>query len=148
MSTRAYILKDTDKGFYGVYLHNDAYPENVKEKLIPAFTKPEDVDSLLANGNMSILGRNICPDQTKEHSFKYPQKDVCVYYHRDRDEAWEYNKPNYLTFTDLRLRNVNYCYIYGKDNNWYYMNESDIDSVDSSDFIFMKLLESVEDLPW
>lgn len=147
MSTRAMILKDTDKGLYGIYLHNDGYPYDMKDYLLNTYDTPEIIDKLFSGGNMSVIGNKINPDPSRLHSFNKPQPDVCVYYVRDRGEEWEDNKPEYYLLDELREHSgIAYYYIYGKDNVWYYMSSAELDFVDGN--YFLRKLSDLEDLPF
>jgi hypothetical protein len=108
MATRSVIAMATDKGFSAIYCHWDGYPEYVGAILSKHYTDAEKVQSLMAMGDMSVLGIDIGPTDrplTKEereaHSETDPHKFAyCTFYGRDRDE--ELSKAE--TYSHMHLR--------------------------------------------
>jgi hypothetical protein len=71
-----------------IYCHWDGYVEGgVGETLVEHYDNEQDIDALLALGDLSILARYLYP--TGEHSFDKPETHVCVSYSRDRKENEE-----------------------------------------------------------
>lgn len=123
MSTRSEIaILNSDGTVTGIYCHWDGYVEHNGKILSEHYQKIEKVKKLISGGDLSSLHREIEP--TAKHSFENPQDDVCIYYHRDREEEWEQTKPK--TFKNIfELYNASkkswceYLYIYIGDD-WYY----------------------------
>ena len=47
---------------------------------------------LISGGDASSIGSKFYPT-SENHSFDNPEKDVCVFYHRDRGEDWTDTRP-------------------------------------------------------
>ncbi len=101
MSTRARIGVIRQQGTTeSVYVHSDGYPDapcGVGATLLQHWTNPEDVDALLALGDLSILGDEIGEDQGPgwfDDRFRQwaeidrddPRLKWCLAYRRDRGE--------------------------------------------------------------
>ena len=123
MSTRSNIaILNNDGTVTAIYAHWDGYIDYNGRILSESYQEIGKVKKLLSGGDLSSLHREIEP--TAEHSFENPQDDVCVYYHRDRKEEWEYTSPRtYKNITQLyeELKSgwIEYLYIY-IGNDWYY----------------------------
>ena len=95
MSTRAIIGKQIDDDSYlSVYLHRDGYVDYSGVLLQTHYATTEQVDQLLALGNMSVLGISI---------------NNCLFYNRDTRELWGTTKP--------KLRNLQEIY----SEEWVYI---------------------------
>lgn len=71
-----------------IYCHWDGYVEGgVGETLVEHYDNEQDINALLALGDLSILARYLYPKG--EHSFDKPETHVCVSYSRDRKENEE-----------------------------------------------------------
>lgn len=78
MATRSLILKHSNDGnLTGIYCHWDGYPDGVGRKLIDHYKDPAKVDSLLALGDISMLGYELsdtiayCRDRKEEMSLPF-----------------------------------------------------------------------------
>ena len=89
MATRSVIAKLDDNGIKAVYCHNDGYLEYNGKLLDTHYTNENKVDKLLAEGDISSLGREI-GIKTDFNSSCYNKGDdfayQCKFYARDRDE--------------------------------------------------------------
>ena len=90
MSTRSYIgISTVEEGINYikyVYCHFDGYTINgVGQMLFEHYKDEEKVKKLISLGDISFLEKNIEPSSSK-HSFNTPEKDVTVFYHRDRGD--------------------------------------------------------------
>ena len=72
------------------------------------------IEKLMDLGNLSSLG--IFIDPTGDHSFDEPEKDVCVFYGRDRGESYTkcnvYDDVNEYMLDIKYIRNGNYNYLF------------------------------------
>lgn len=88
MGTRSHIyvkLNDTEYGY--IYAHWDGYPSWRGKLLLGSYKTWSKCKSLVKLGNLSSLQAKIRPNKKKgEHTFENPQKDVTVFYGRDRGE--------------------------------------------------------------
>ena len=86
MATRSRIgLMLEDGTIKHSYCHFDGYPNGVGHTLVENYSEIEKVEELLSFGDMSFLSLKITPEG--EHSFGNPEKDVTVFYGRDRGET-------------------------------------------------------------
>lgn len=121
MSTRSFICKEQPDGsYYGVYCHSDGYLTYNGAMLIDHYSDAKKVDELLSFGDMSALNEKIYPDPTRPHSFDFSerQKDVCVFYGRDRGEAD--TQAKILTPEMIKNSWCEYMYVFGQDGVWRY----------------------------
>ena len=87
MSTRAIIGKQIDDDSYlSVYLHRDGYVDYSGVLLQTHYATTEQVDQLLALGNMSVLGISI---------------NNCLFYNRDTQESWGTEKPKLRNLQEI-----------------------------------------------
>ena len=117
------VLNGMEEGmtrFRAVTVHLDGYYDTehgVGQILLKYYNTQEKVDELISNGCMSTLRKEINPNPEEKHTFSRPQKDVCVFYYRDRGEdltIYEYKNEeemNYETCEDY-----NYWF---RDGKWY-----------------------------
>ncbi len=120
MSTRSYICKENKDGtFTGIYCHSDGYLTYNGAMLIDHYNDREKVEKLIGLGDLSCLYPNIEPDPSKEHSFDNRQRDVCVFYGRDRGEKDTEAREVKLEDLDSDLW-IEYVYVYCKDDTWRY----------------------------
>lgn len=122
MSTRSSIsyYNPTTKRYYTVYCHFNGYLEGVGLMLYKHYTDYDKVKRLVSLGGVSHIEPNIDPAPGKTHSFDSPQKDVCVFYTRDRGEDWKQNQPQVYTNRKSISEewDLDYNYLY-KDGKWY-----------------------------
>ena len=91
MSTRSVIAKVTTDGtVQAVYCHGDGYPSGVGMLLMEHYQDADKVSQLIALGCLSSLG----PEIGEKHDFRDWSQNVVRAYHRDRDDDWEYSKPD------------------------------------------------------
>lgn len=125
MATRSSItiLTEGINGDYykGIYCHLDGYPEHNGALLLECYNTLEKVQELISHGDMSSLAERIEPEAGTKHSFDNPQDGVCVYYHRDRGENWEYVQPfeknSQEEYYKGNCQEYNYLF---KDGKWYW----------------------------
>jgi hypothetical protein len=90
MSTNAFIAKKIGPNRYrGIYVHWDGYPSHVGKILQENYTSEKKIDELLNFGNVSSFDKELTPNEDLPHGF-YPvekQKDICLFYGRDRGES-------------------------------------------------------------
>lgn len=116
MATRSTITNFTRRGEYEtIYCHFDGYLSGNGKVLFENYTTYEKVAELIANGDLSVLGKDINPNPEFPHNFENPQKDVCVFYSRDRKEK---NVGMNLTYRIEDIRQEEFNYIF-KDDEWF-----------------------------
>ena len=87
MATRSTIAIQLENGTINqVYCHWDGYLENNGKILMKYYNNAEIIKELISKGSISTLGININPSKVSKVYFNSPQKDVCVFYSRDRNE--------------------------------------------------------------
>lgn len=129
MSTRSYIAMKRGGKYEGVYCHWDGYPEHNGNILNTYYKNPQNILELLNNGDLSILERKITPNSDLPHTFENPQRDVCLFYYRDRNEDKKYtSKKSFETIEDLlnsaKESWAEYIYIF-EDNMWTFYSIGD-----------------------
>ncbi len=98
MSTRARIGRLNDDGTVtSIYTHSDGYPDHHAPILSEHYATTEDIDALLALGDLSALGETIGEDQgigwfdARWNKFRVerddPRRNWCLAYRRDRGES-------------------------------------------------------------
>lgn len=119
MSTRAAIIMyDENKDhYYGIYCHNDGYPEYMLKMLQNNYDTFEKVKALIELGDLSVVKSRVEPDDCSLHTFYDPQIDVTIAYNRDRGE--DYNPPCEGKTWENVASNIDHSYVYVfKDNKW------------------------------
>ena len=103
------------------YGHYDGYPEWAGKHLKKYYRNPAVVKQLLKLGRagISTIGKKI--KGSKDHSFEKPEKDVTVFYGRDRGEKGsmtsKWGNRDKVKFDS----GEEYAYIYNmKEKKWYY----------------------------
>ena len=122
MSTRSYIAEKIDENTYrGVYCHYDGYLEYNGRMLLEHYNTQERVDKLLSLGCISSLHEKLEPEAGSHHCFDTPDKDVTVFYGRDRGEKGQ----EAFARTEKQLKDprswINFIYVF--DNGTWYFSE-------------------------
>ncbi len=112
MSTRSYIAMKTGENTYkAVYCHYDGYLAYNGAMLLEYYNTKERVEELISLGNISSLREKITPEKGSTHSFDKPDKDVTVFYGRDRGEKGQ----EAFTCTEEELKDptswIEYIYV-------------------------------------
>lgn len=116
MATRSTItVRINDKERLSIYCHWDGYPEHHLPILTEHYNTLEKAKELVSHGDLSQLEKKVNPE-TEFHSFNNPEKDVCIYYGRDRGE--EGTEPVLLTNIESILEEEFNYYFDG--NTWKY----------------------------
>lgn len=123
MSTRSTIAVEDNFGVKQVYCHFDGYPSHNGNILVQHYTDYDKIIKLISYGDMSYLAPNVEP--TRLHTYKNPQKDVVVYYGRDRGEE-NTQASHYTNFDDYLVNGQfeDYNYIW-RDGVWWLVVEDD-----------------------
>ena len=99
MGTRSTIAKvEPDGSVTSIYCHWDGYPDHNGRVLLENYQDEPVVDDLLSGGSLSSLGAIIGtkhPFDRRPGDEEYERKyrNMCLYYHRDRDEDWAHTQP-------------------------------------------------------
>ena len=123
MSTRSGVgLLMPDGTIKAVYVHWDGYVSGgVGETLALHYTEREKIEKLIALGDLSSLGAEVDPDPASPHSWKKPQPNVTVAFHRDRNEPLQpaievKDKASFPKVADDRF-GADYIYLF-EDGRW------------------------------
>lgn len=114
MSTHCNIAYKTEKGYDTIYVHHDGYESYMWPMLTENYNSEELARKLVSLGDASYIDRLLEPT-SDFHKFGTPEPDVCMFYHRDRGERWENNKPDCLFKSEVL--NCYYAYIW-EDGKW------------------------------
>ena len=115
MSTPCAILVKTEDGYLSSYCHWDGYTSYMYPMLTANYNSYEKALALVSLGDASYIAAKLEPE-TDSHSFEQPEKDVSVFYHRDRGEDWLMNEPYYVN-KEPRLHQFHYAYVF-EDDHW------------------------------
>jgi multidrug efflux pump subunit AcrB len=137
MSTRALIgiQNKSGKSIRYIYAHNDNYVDGVGITLLDHYKTRQKVFRLISNGNASFVGPRINPRKNRPHTFEYEtcQKDVCVFYARERNEV---NQQSSIAMTPESFKDP-------KKNAWiaffYYIDNNNVWWVSHAGGKFIKL---------
>lgn len=116
MSTHSNIAVKTDKGYETIYCHNDGYPSYMYPMLRDWYGTEERAKALVALGDASFIAKRLVPSKGSDHHFDHPEEDVCIFYHRDRSEPWQYCAPSYEE--ELSQLRMQYVYVF-EDGEWH-----------------------------
>jgi hypothetical protein len=112
MSTISIIAVKVKNDYNTIYCHWDGYPEYMMPILTKYYNTEELALKLTSFGNASVIAEKLEPS-TDTHCFNTPEPDVCIFYHRDRQEPWEWNSPETLSRDTLFTRySGDYVYIF------------------------------------
>ena len=143
MSTRSYIcVENENKTYSSIYCHEGGYPEHNGVILALFYMNRDKVNELIQLGDLSVLYKNVHPDKTYPHSFNFMnrQKDVCVFFGRDRGDENVCAKDRTLKELDADFM-MDYCYIFGLDNKWYYFSIGELDKTGLIELNYEKIVE-------
>jgi hypothetical protein len=115
MSTNSTIAVKTKTGYNVIYCHWDGHPSYMLPMLQKNYNSEELADTLISFGDASCIRKKLKP--VGPHSFDKPEKDVCVFYHRDNEEPWKECSPILFNDKDSLLNINGYLYIF-EDNCW------------------------------
>jgi hypothetical protein len=120
MATRSTIaIQNQDGTVTGIYCHWDGYLEHNGRILHDHYTTEEIVRELISFGHMSSLGIGIHPDPNEDHDFEEPQKNVCVFYGRDRGEREQEAETFHNWNNLLNSQGQAYNYLFVPGEGWY-----------------------------
>lgn len=118
MSTRSAIGMLYGEICKAVYCHYDGYPE-FNGRILQEHYNVEKTNALISYGDMSVLAPKIVPTEGSEHSFDKPEKGVCIFYSRDRNESnTEWRVVNSAEDLFDEFDGCEYFYVM-KDGVWY-----------------------------
>ncbi len=129
MSTPCNIAVKTGTGYKTIYCHWDGYPSHMYPMLRDWYGTPERAEALVNFGDASSINHLLVPPKDSDHSFAKPDRDTCVFYHRDRGEGWDDVSP--WVYTREQLFNLQrYVYIF-EDGQWKaYVNGQEVADYD------------------
>lgn len=125
MSTRSNICFETKAGPTSViYCHSDGYPSYTGRILLECYNTARLAKKLVSLGDASYIDKKLVPKKGKEHSFDGErQEEVCLFYHRDRQEPWNDVKPRRYSFwrsASMACDN-DYTYVFKEsEGKWYF----------------------------
>ena len=86
MSTNAGIALRSGETFQTIYCHWDGYPKYMLPMLRENYNSLELAVKLISYGDASSIDKKLEPTPGVAHTFMMPEKEVCVFYHRDRGD--------------------------------------------------------------
>lgn len=88
MSTNSGIALRSGETFQTIYCHWDGHPRTMLPMLRENYNSLELAAKLISYGDASSIDKKLDPTPGVAHTFMMPEKDVCVFYHRDRGDDW------------------------------------------------------------
>jgi hypothetical protein len=117
MGTRSSIAVQHENGtISSVYCHWDGYLEHNGKMLVEHYNTLELAEALVKGGAISSLKERIAP-VSAAHNFERPEKDVTVFYARDRGEELKVNKFDNIEMYRLTNDWQEYDYIF-REGEW------------------------------
>jgi hypothetical protein len=117
MATRSSIAVQHEDGtISSVYCHWDGYLEHNGKMLVEHYASQELAETLVSGGAISQLQKRIAPISAA-HSFERPEKDVTVFYARDRGEELKVSRFENLEMYRLTNDRQEYDYIF-REGEW------------------------------
>lgn len=117
MSTSCGISIRTGETLETIYCHNDGYPSRMLPLLRTNYGTLELAAKLISFGDASSIYEKLEPT-TETHSFDEPEDDVCIFYHRDRNEDWNHCKPCQLSAIEtFKMPSFLFVYVF-EDGTW------------------------------
>ena len=123
MSTRSYICMEVgDNRYKTIYCHFDGYLDYNGKMLTEYYNDRARVEKLLELGDLSILREKIDPAPDRHHGFDFneQQKDVSVFYGRDRGDEGAAARIMTMEELDDPENWTEYVYIFNRDGQWKY----------------------------
>lgn len=116
MSTPCMVAVKTEEGYLASYCHLDGYHDYMWPMLTENYNSEELALKLVSMGDASSVHKKLEPD-TAHHSFNNPEEDVCVFYHRDRGDPWDFVRPE-LYKSEFKLAGLQaYVYVF-QNGHW------------------------------
>ena len=100
-----------------VYVHYDGYPSARLPILNENFNTLEKIQELVSFGDISVIAPKVHPT-TDTHSFDIQENDVCVFYHRDRNEPLNVIEETEDSFWNNTSSSEEYLYLF-EDGEWW-----------------------------
>jgi hypothetical protein len=124
MSTSSGIALKQGETFITIYCHWDGHPKTMLPILRNNYNSFELANKLISMGDASSINKKLMPTLGVTHTFMSPEEDVCVFYHRDRDDDWLSCQPACYTKQELfKQPSFEFVHIF-EDGTWnsYNMN--------------------------
>jgi hypothetical protein len=117
-------IEDPNGKIISTYGHWDGYPEHTGKMLKKYYKNPVVVKNLMKLGKSGISSIGAKIKGSNDHSFDNPEKDVTVFYGRDRGEKSNATS-NWKNRDAVKFNSgEEYAYIFSmKDKKWYYKSK-------------------------
>ena len=118
MSTNSGIALRSGETFQTIYCHWDGAPRTMLPILRENYNSLELAAKLISYGDASSIDKKLEPTPGVAHCFMQPEKEVCVFYYRDRGDDWFSCQPTCYTQKELfGQSDFEYVYIF-EDGQW------------------------------
>ena len=119
MSTNSGIALRQGDTYLTIYCHWDGHPKTMLPILRENYNSFELANKLISHGDASSIDKKLEPTPGVAHTFMMPEKDVCVFYHRDRGDDWFSCQPARYTKKELfKQPAFEYVHIF-EDGEWH-----------------------------
>jgi hypothetical protein len=119
MATRSRIgYVDENNNIISVYCHWDGYPSHNGIKWVNHYKHHSKVSDLVWKGSISSLGKEVGYAHPFDDNKIARENDWTTFYHRDRGEDWEDNKPEIIKRKDYDFSGnwIEYHYIFNGES--------------------------------
>jgi hypothetical protein len=122
MGTRSYIAKQIgDDQYLTIFCHFNGYPEENGAMLVEHYNTSEQVDALLALGDLYYLREKITPCSGAPHEHGNAQPGVTIAYQRDEGcTGCEAAIQTLEEINDSGSDGIEYTYIFSLNGQWLY----------------------------
>ncbi len=124
MSTHCGIAVKSGNTYKTIYCHWDGYPSYMFPMLKDNYNSEATANKLVDFGDASYIAKYLEPS-TEAHSFDHPEKDVSVFYYRDRKEK-NLGLEHYTK--EQVLDTYYYAYIF-EDGEWHCYVDGELSNV-------------------
>lgn len=119
MSTNSGIALRQGDTYLTIYCHWDGHPKTMLPILRENYNSFDLANKLISHGDASSIDKKLEPTPGVAHTFMMPEKDVCVFYHRDRGDDWFSCQPTcYIKKELFKQPAFEYVYIF-EDEEWH-----------------------------
>lgn len=120
MSTNSRIgIEQADGTVKSIYCHWDGYPKGVGKTLIEHYNDRAKIESLIALGDISVLGEQPEPTGRVAHTFEKPEDGITVAYHRDRGDDLNPARKNLSLDAFIKSDVGEFGYVYTQYGEWF-----------------------------
>ena len=123
MTSATIGIKQADGSVRATRVNADGYPAHAGAMLALHYHTPEQIEALLALGELSVLDKNLTPPEGTAHTWANPAPETTIAYHRDRGEkftpAKRYGSVEEYLANAISDTGASYAYLFD-DGKWFF----------------------------